>query len=77
MKIIFRNIGKDEVCKEVVYSRVPCNYTAEEVALMEANLHIGTGNLELVPTDGLDAPIARQFVIVHNGIRGVGNIVIV
>lgn len=79
MRFVLKNVGlgKHKISKSIDVESLPFNITPEEFLLMEANVHIGKGDLELVPTDGFDGPEARQFVIVHNGLRGVGTAIIV
>lgn len=77
-KIVFQNIGLKPplVNKTVEIAGLIGTQTIQDFALLEAKLHLPEKekNIELVACDGLDYPIACNFVIVYGGLRGVGTI---
>lgn len=85
MKLIFKNLGQHKVSKTVEIGNGTVNTSFFELGfdnvmdfiVAEARPHVPEeGALEAVPTDGFPPLLSYQYVIVYDGIRGVGSVTI-
>lgn len=77
-RFIFKNIGvgDNKVSKVVDVEKIP-GYSDINFAIEEIRVHVPKGTIELVPlVDSQPLLTGERFVIVHNGILGIGNLII-
>ncbi len=83
MKFVFAELGEKKISKTVDL-QLPPGQSFQSIGfesvldfmIAEAEPHIPDDNkrVECVPTDGQPDLMSAHYVIVHNGIHGVGNV---